>query len=393
MKIETVRQYRREISISFVLLCGALSMGIVRPMLPLYLTDINLTTSTIGLIVAVSMAGMIVCESLSGLFADRFGLLFPLILSTLICGLILYTFTLVKAIPLLLLVSLVWGGLRALMIAPARSYMAGIAPPHRKATYIAITGAILSLSRGVGALPGGLIADNLGFDWVFYIGGAVAIAGCISFFGFRKSPASPNVKPVVVGVEKPVKKWLSTYLLLVIIGMLGFFNISIFLTYIPLLGTEMQGLSATQVGIIFTVNGLATMAFSLPGGYLADRFGKRTIMFTGLAACTLAMLLIAPAPGFSLLLGLGVLHALGMALFVTAIISMMTDFISQRQLATYIGLYGGVGENSGLMLGAMAGGFIWQWLGIPYVFISGAIACLIGIIIGILLPKVNPGGS
>ncbi len=376
------------LKVSFLLSCCAISMGIVRPMLPLYLASIKLETSMVGIIVSISMAGMILGESLSGMIADRFGMRLPLLLSTLVCGLTLFGFVLGTSLPLLVIFTFFWGCFRVIMVGPVRGYMAEAAPPDKRATYIAISSAILSLSRGVGALPGGIIVDRLGFDWIFYAAGILAIAGSLGVISRKKPTPIPAIKITDRSAVQNKRKWMPAFILLIVIGMFGFLNIGILLTYVPLLGTEVMGISATSVGLIFTVNGLATMAFSVPGGVIADKIGKRTTMMLGLAICAVAMGGIAWTRDLHFVLGLAVVHALGMALFMTSAIGVLTDFVPHSRLATYIGLYGGIGENSGLMLGSAVGGFVWQWLGVSATFITALIACGIGILLCLLLKKV-----
>jgi len=388
MKQDSLRANSRLLGISFLLLCSAISMGIVRPMLPLYLTSLKLEPALVGIVVSVSMAGMMLGESLSGIIADRFGMLLPLLLGTLACGLALFGFNLGTALALLILFSFLWGSLRVLMIGPVRGYMAEIAPLNRRATYIAISSAILSLSRGVGALPGGIIADNLGYNWIFWVAGAVAIFGGLGLISIRKpvrrsaADTAPNIR------DSNPKGWLPAFIVLILIGIFGFLNISILLTYVPLLGTQVMGISATSVGLIFTVNGLATMAFSVPAGVIADKIGKRTNMIAGLILCALAMGLISFVRDFYWIIGLGVIHALGMAFFMTAAISILAEFIPRGRLATFIGLYGGIGENSGLMLGSVIGGFIWESLGVSATFLTAVIACGLGIVLCFLLKRI-----
>jgi MFS family permease len=360
-------------------------MGIVRPMLPLYLADAGLEPYLLGLVVSVSMIGMAIGESFSGVISDRFGLRLPLVLSTLVCGLSLFSFLLSDAIISLFLISFIWGGLRVLMVGPSRGYMANAAPPGKRASYIAVSSAILSLSRGVGALPGGLIVDKLGYEWVFIIAGSVAIIGTYAAFIIPKFiPAAISVNSNDSDLQSR-KNLILIFFILSSIGIFGFLNIGILLTYVPLLATQVIDISATSVGIVFTVNGLATMLFSLPAGIMADRIGKRLAAVIGLLICAVAMLGLSQARDFGWLLGLGIVHALGMAIFMTSALGILSDVIPPGKLATAMGLYGGIGENVGLVLGSALGGFVWEGLGVSATFYTGAIACAIGILLCIIL--------
>jgi MFS family permease len=383
---------RSLITVSVILGIGALAMGILRPILPLYLAEVGLNPSTLGLVVSVSMIGMVIGESLSGLVADRFGLRLPLVIGTVVCGAVMVSFVFSRAVPYLFVIGFLWGLTRVMVVGPSRGYLADAAPATKKATYLAISSAILSLSRGVGALPGGFIADKLGFDWVFYVAGGLAIAGGIAVI------KSPN-RPPVVAQEKITadlpgwKSILPMYSAQCLVAVFIFLNVSIMLTYLPLLGTEIIGMSATSVGAIFTVNGLATMGFSLPMGILADRIGKRTAMVLGLLACAGAMVGFACARDFGWLMALGIVHAFGMATFMPSALGLLSVYIPPGRQATAMGLYGGVCENSGLVVGSAIGGFVWEGMGVPATFHAGAIACGLGIILCLLLGKIKTGGG
>lgn len=381
------------LAVSMVLISGAISMGIVRPMLPLYLISINLEPYLLGLVVSVSMIGMVIGESFSGLISDRFGMRVPLVLSTLVCGVALFAFMLSTALPFLFFIGFLWGILRGLMVGPIRGYMADTAPPPQRATYIAISSAILSLSRGVGALPGGIIVDKLGYNWVFYIAGVVAVLGVIAtIYGPKHSLQIEGTR----GHQNSANNWRTTipfFFILCIIGMFGFLNVGILLTYVPLLGTQIMGISATTVGVIFTINGLATMAFSIPVGIMADKIGKRLSMVLGLAICAGAMLGIAGTGNIWWLISLGIVHALGIATFMTSALGVLSDYMPAGRLATAMGLYGGIGENSGLVLGSAIGGFVWEGFGSSATFITAAFACALGVLMCLVLVRIQgPAG-
>lgn len=376
-------------AVATVLATGALAMGILRPIFPLYLAHIGFDPALIGLIISVSMIGMVIGESFSGWVADRMGLRLPLIIGTVICGLISFSFVLSETAAVLFAVGFFWGLTRAAIFGPGRGYLADAAPAGKKATYLAITSAILALSRGVGALPGGFIADHFGYQWVFYVAGAVAIAGGIAAVAGPKTGPRLQVKEQPAVSRATWRSFLAPFSLQCTIAVFTFVNMAILLTYVPLLGTEIIGVSATDVGWVFTINGLATMAFSIPLGMVADRMGKRLLMVMGLLACAGTMVGLAFAGTFAMLIILGVVHAFGMAAFSPSALGLLSEHIPAGRQATAMGLYGGVCENSGLVAGSAIGGFIWQWLGPPATFYAGALACGVGIVLCLLLPRLR----
>ena len=72
-----------------------LAMGILEPILPLYLTSINVTPSVLGLMVSVGWIGMAIGEPSWGWVADRIGNKLPISAGTFVCALtiLLFVFT------------------------------------------------------------------------------------------------------------------------------------------------------------------------------------------------------------------------------------------------------------------------------------------------------------
>lgn len=378
---------RQIVAVAFVLGTAALSMGILRPVLPLYLSEIGLDASLLGLVVSVSMVGMVIGESLSGWVADRSGLRLPLFIATVVCGLVIVGFLISPAVPMLFVVGFSWGLCRPAFFGPGRGFLAEVAPEGKKSTYLAVTSAILALSRGVGALPGGFIADTLGYEWVFYVAGGVAVLGGLALFISPKDFGKRIRVTVQTKTDENWKSYLPSFTLQCLVALFAFLNIGILLTYVPLLGTEVIHISATSIGMVFTVNGLASMAFAVPMGVMADRMGKRAGMVLGLLVSGGAMVGLAFTDTFGWLMIMGIVHAFGMATFAPSALGLLSERVPAGRQATAMGLYGGVCENSGLVAGSALGGFAWEWLGPPSTFYTGAIASGVGIIICLWLGK------
>lgn len=69
---------RQMIAIMSVMALGILAMSILGPMIPLYLTSIGVTPEIVGLMLSVSMVGMVIDEGFWGWVADKRGTKLPL---------------------------------------------------------------------------------------------------------------------------------------------------------------------------------------------------------------------------------------------------------------------------------------------------------------------------
>ena len=122
-----------------------------------------------------------------------------------------------------------------------------------------------------------------------------------------------------------------------------------------------------------TASFVAFGLFSLPAGWLGDRFSRRDMMVVFYVGCGLSLLAAAAAPSLSVmaaaLFGLGVFaaiyHPVGMAMLIE---------ISQARGRTLA--FNGVCGNLGVALAAGITGVLASWLGWRAAFIVPAILCI-----------------
>ncbi|MEU8541157.1 MFS transporter [Streptomyces sp. NPDC048717] len=142
-------------------------------------------------------------------------------------------------------------------------------------------------------------------------------------------------------------------------------------------------LHASASGLAWTVDAytLVLAGFLVLAGSTADRFGRRRVFLTGLAAFGAGSLLCGLAPSLPWLIGARVLQAAGGAMLnPVAMAIVATTFPEPRQRARAIGVFG---STTGLALalgpilgGALVDGFGWHsvfWINVPVV--AAAFVC------------------
>jgi MFS family permease len=123
--------------------------------------------------------------------------------------------------------------------------------------------------------------------------------------------------------------------------------------------------------------GYATMQF--PGGVVADRFGERNVLVLGLSVTTLGVVGVVVAPGIrSFFLGT-VLVGVGVGLFGTTRITILSDVFPERS-GTAIGLNQAAGNVGTTVMPALAGflavSFGWRWgfgVALPFFAVTTAV--------------------
>ena len=109
----------------------------------------------------------------------------------------------------------------------------------------------------------------------------------------------------------------ATYVVLVLATLTSFMHRVTTQSMLPLLATAKLGLSPKEVGMLFTISGIAVFTMILPAGYVIDKVGRKwaTVPSTGIPA--IAFMLIPFADSFFQLavliafLGSGQRHVVG----------------------------------------------------------------------------------
>ena len=385
------------VSVIVIVGLGVLSMGILSPILPLYLTSIGVTPEILGLMFSVAMVGMVIGETSSGWLADRFGIKLPLSVATFVSALVLFCFVLTRSVPAIFAIFFFWGLVRSALFGPSRGYIGANTPVSKRATFMAIITAVVTASRSLGALPSGFMADNWGYHSVIFAASGIAmLAGFIVVIGLRKirlaKLAPPSVAPSAIE-ELPPLNYRTSFLSLTpqcVVTALQFLGLGALMTFLPLLATQVIGVRATEVGILFTIAGLATMVMGIPIGMLADRVGKKIFMILGLLVSAVAMAGIAFAQSFSWLIVFSVVNGLGMVMFTPAALGFLSETVPVHRQSTAMGIYGGVCENVGIIAGSALGGFVWGAWGPQATFLMGTIAASLGAVVCFALVRSGP---
>ena len=155
------------------------------------------------------------------------------------------------------------------------------------------------------------------------------------------------------------------------------------LALLPLLVTTHLQLSAASAGIAMLVVGVLGGILMVPGGYAADRWGRRQAMIAGGAISVVGFAVYATAGTFGEVIAGAAIRALGGALIWPAAIAWISDSIPRRRHAFFMGIFGEF-ENVGVTIGPVLGGLAWSLAGIQSAFYVYAVAALLAAVIAAL---------
>jgi MFS family permease len=158
-------------------------------------------------------------------------------------------------------------------------------------------------------------------------------------------------------------------------------------TFLSSYGVSELGMSAGQAPLLMGVASLAFLAFAIPAGYIAARFGRRRTIITGLAVFGLLLVVNFFLRNPTLIWVIMAIGGLGWALVNINSLPMVVDIsASDADLGTYTGLYY-LASQLAAIAGPTINGYIVEWGGGNYnlifvvtpAFFLLAILCMLGV--------------
>ena len=245
-----------------------------------------------------------------------------------------------------LIVARVVQGLGAALMSPATlSIITATFPPRQRGTAIGIWAGVSALALAIGPLTGGLLTEHLSWNWIFFVNVPVGILGiAASFLLIDESKDETHISLDIPGlvtsavglfaltyglIEANTYGWTSARIVgafAVAVLALGSFllieqrrrapmldldlfrnrtyvgaNVSILLVALSMFGVfffislymqNVLGFSPVRAGAAFLPMTVLVILVAPMGGRLADHFGSRWLMTTGMAMLTVHLLLL-----------------------------------------------------------------------------------------------------
>ena len=141
-----------------------------------------------------------------------------------------------------------------------------------------------------------------------------------------------------------------------VINLLVFLAAGVRFLAVPLYADHL-GASAALIGILFTVYNLPAAVLAIPGGMLADRFGRRATLFTGLALGGVSQVATGLTGDFGLLLVTQVVGGVGIGLTQVVVMASLADSVPRKRLGQALGWFA-ICMQTGLLLGPALGGML-----------------------------------
>ena len=377
-------------SLGFTSLLTDISSEMVSSILPIYLVlHLHVSPAVFGIIDGLYQGIALLVRTLAGFLGDRW----HRHKTVAVLG---YGLSAVCRLGMVAVGS-AWGGIAAvvaldrtakgLRTAPRDALISLATPPTELARAFGVHRALDAAGAMLGPLVafGILAAIPLGFDVIFVTSFCVALLGVAVIALFVRNPGprprgeralSPRAAASLLRDRRLARIALAA-------GLLSLGTVSDAFLFLAL--QREIGFDAGMIPLLFVAVGLVNCALSVPGGYLADRFGRPRLLIAGhvLLWCAYAMLAM-PAGGtvqvvFCLLL-VGAYYAA-----TDGVLAAMTAGALPREVCgTALSLVSSI-TNLGRLISSMLFGFAWAAWGLDTAIASFMVGLAIALAAGMIV--------
>lgn len=357
-----------------LIILSSLASQIVTPIWPLYIKSLGASMTELGLVFALSNSVIALLMIPSGWLSDKYGrrvsntagsliMMFPPLLYT-----IARSWT--DLIPWVILSSVA----QSLYIPARETMVADESTTKNRAVIYGLSN--MALYSGIigGPVIGGLIADGYGLKMAFFpcsilfclcVPLAVMIKGTTPKIRSASQEVIPN-EPIQKHSFQQLVLWFS---LINIVDGIGFGNL---IPITPVFLETHHALSRINIGLIYTISGIAMIGGQFPAGRLADKYERKKIYIFGKTIAAFSCIMFALSRNFiELLVFRALLYGINEGAW-PALQAWRMD-VTPR---TKWGLMNGIMNASfmaGNMIGSVFSGILWDNFGVCMPFYVAAL--------------------
>lgn len=249
-----------------------LGIGLIIPVLPVYLKDLGLTGADLGVLVAVFALAQMLISPFGGTLADRLGKKLIICIGLVLFSISEFLFAWSHTF-LLLIVSRVLGGFSAGMVMPGvTGLIADLSPPKDKARNFGYMSAIISAGFILGPGIGGFLAE-ISHRLPFVFAGVLGVLAFICTLIFIQSPKRATTQGFAQFDSAELGKInYKAFITPAILTLILAFGLSAFETLFPLYTADKMDFTPGDISIAITGGGIFGAIFQV---FLFDKMIRR----------------------------------------------------------------------------------------------------------------------
>jgi DHA1 family multidrug resistance protein-like MFS transporter len=339
------------------------------PLLPLFARELGAGPSLTGVIVGASTVTGVFLKLPAGVLSDQLGRRPLLLAGALVFAIMPITYLAVGSLALLVALRVVHGSATAIFGPVASATVSDLAPSDQRGAWMSLYATAQGTGQALGPVVAGYLIAAGRFDLAFMAAAVVGLATPIMVARWLPAAQSSRAPIRWVAFKAGLTEVAGHRLVLVTSAahaaqfvINGALN-----AFLPLYGRDVVGLTAAQLGWLFGLQTLTTLAVRPLIGSLSDRAGRRGVIVAGLITCSVAVFAMAASDRGALIAAAIVVYATGVATTTAATRAYITDLTPRARYGAAHGVFGTI-YDVGDALGPIGAGFVVAAFGYTTLF-------------------------
>ncbi len=356
-----------------------LGIGLVIPVTPTIMNELNISGSVVGYMVAAFAVTQLMLSPIAGRWVDRFGRKRMIIIGLIIFSISEFLFGIGKTVEFLF-ISRMLGGVSAAFMMPAiTAFIADITTVDTRPKALGYMSAAISTGFIVGPGVGGFLAEigsRLPFFFAAGLGLFAAILSSIALREPERNPENEEVKGRKIGVKRI---FAPMYFISFMIILIAQFGLAAFESLFALFVDHKYGFTSKDIAIIISGGGIVGAIAQVA---LFDHFTKwwgeiRLIRYSLILSTILVFLITIVNSYFTILL-VTITVFLGFDLMRPAVTTYLSKIAGNEQ--GFVGGMNSMFTSIGNVMGPIIGGILFDIdLNYPFYFATVLLAGGIGL--------------
>lgn len=339
-----------------------LAYSIAVPVLPDITAQLGVSPTVIGFLFASFGVTLLTVSVPVGALSDRIGRRAPLVAGMIVLAASTLLFAFARTLPALFAARLLQGAADAITWGVGLALVADVYGPAERGRVMGLVMAGSNLGFMLGPSIGGWLYESGGPQLPFLLVTALALVGAAGFFLLEVPPPSDSREQVPFRTLIRHADVAACAIVVIVVSS----SLAMYEPVFSLHLASVVGLTPGRIGMVFGVAAIASAVLHPVYGRLADRFGGRRVMLTGLVVAAAVMPAVARAETYGGALALFLLQAGSMSMVVTPSLTYMAEAGARAGAASFgvsYGLYN-FAWGCGLLTGPAIGGALYEYLGL-----------------------------
>lgn len=374
----------------------AFCQGMLALLLPVYVIDLGLSFSLIGLVLAGYGIGTLIGDLPAGGIQDRIGNRRSMTIGICVMGLGMLALSQSERVVMLVLCGISIGAGAALWNVSRHAYLANNTLNESRGRAISVFGGVNRIGMFAGPIIGGYLSAEAGMQTAFAFCGVIALLALIFPFLFVRDGQGelpPEQRTSMARSYRHLLSYLRHNGWLVTPAGFGMICAQTIRagrqTIIPLYAATVLGLDVDKIGLVMGIAAAVDMSMFYPAGYVMDRFGRKFAYVPSFLLQALGMALIPLTGSFAALLAVTSLIGFGNGLGSGTMLTLGADLAPPKGegMGAFLGLWRLIGDTGHTSAPIIVGTIADALSLVPSIYVIAIIGLGSGSILGLFVPE------